>query len=370
MGKTSNSSPRPSPRRREQREGSSSFASDLLVWFEKHGRKDLPWQQDRTPYRVWVSEIMLQQTQVSTVIGYFNRFMQRFPDVAALAAAPVDEVLHLWSGLGYYARARNLHRAAQQIMEQHGGEFPWTLEQAVELPGIGRSTAGAILSLACGQRQPILDGNVKRVLARYFVVEGFPGLPAITDRLWEYADQCTPGKQVDKYTQAIMDLGATLCTRSRPTCAICPVSAGCAALATNRQNQLPTARPRKERPQKQTFMLLALRDQSVLLERRPAAGLWGGLWGLPEFKTPAEAQAWCRTKFGKPVGAPRQAPPLHHAFTHFDLRIEPLLIQCAVKGQKTAAEVDGWLWYDPARPAKLGLAAPVKELIDAHVRPM
>jgi A/G-specific adenine glycosylase len=311
---------------------------------------------------------MLQQTQVSTVIGYFNRFMQRFPDVATLAAAPVDEVLHLWSGLGYYARARNLHRAAQEIVARHGAGFPRTLEEVMGLPGIGRSTAGAILSLACGQRQPILDGNVKRVLARYFAVEGVPALPAVTARLWEYADRCTPDKRVGEYTQAIMDLGATLCTRSRPTCGICPVSAGCLARARNRQNQLPTPRPRRERPQKQTWMLLALRETAVLLERRPPAGLWGGLWGFPEFASPQAAREWCQMKFGEPAGPPRQAPPLHHAFTHFDLRIEPLLIDC---GSRHAVSEEGqWMWYDPSRPARLGLAAPVKELIDAHVRPM
>lgn len=338
------------------------FAAELLAWFDRHGRKDLPWQHDRTPYRVWVSEIMLQQTQVSTVIPYFQRFMEHFPDIKALAAAPVDEVLHLWSGLGYYARARNMHRAAQTVVAEHGGEFPRALEAVVALPGIGRSTAGAILSLSCGQRQPILDGNVKRVLARYFGIEGFPGAPAVTDKLWALAEQCTPQKRVDAYTQASMDLGAMLCVRRKPLCGMCPIAEGCVARQTNRQHELPTARPRKERPQKKTCMLLAVRENRfVLLERRPPTGIWGGLWSLPEFTTPKDAQDWCTTQFGTPKSRPRTQPSLHHAFTHFDLEIEPLMVNCA--NGYGVMEQGKWVWYDTTAPTKLGLAAPVKELL-------
>lgn len=344
------------------------FAADLLAWFDRHGRKDLPWQRNRTPYRVWVSEIMLQQTQVSTVIPYYERFMRRFPDVAALAAAPVDEVLHLWSGLGYYARARNLHRAAQAVVLEQGGKFPRTLEGMTALPGIGRSTAGAILSLACKQRQPILDGNVKRVLARYFAVEGFPGLPAVTDRLWALAEECTPDKRVADYTQAIMDLGAMVCVRRKPPCGLCPIAEGCVARRTHRQDELPSPRPRKARPRKKTCMLLAVRDNRfVLLERRPPKGLWGGLWGLPEFESARAAQEWHAERFGKARARPQ--PSLRHAFTHFDLEIEPLMLACE---RKKGIEADlgadlgannRWVWYDIAAPARLGLAAPVKELI-------
>jgi A/G-specific adenine glycosylase len=342
-----------------------ALAPPLLAWFGRHGRHDLPWQCDPTPYRVWVSEIMLQQTQVATVIGYFNRFMQRFPDVSALAAASVDEVLHLWSGLGYYARARNLRLAARQIVTEHGGVFPHTLEMMMALPGVGRSTAGAILALACGQRHPILDGNVKRVLARYFAVEGATALPAVSARLWALAEQCTPYERVAGYTQAIMDLGATLCLRRRPACTLCPIAAGCAARAAGRQHELPTPHPRRARPRRRTCMLLALHERRlVLLQRRPPMGLWGGLWGLPEFESAQAAQDWCRLQFGAPPSPPRSGPPLHHAFTHFDLEIEPLAVECAM--QSAVMEADKWLWYDPVQPAKLGLAAPVKALIEAY----
>jgi A/G-specific adenine glycosylase len=352
-------------------EWSSPFATALLAWFDRHGRHNLPWQQDPTPYRVWVSEIMLQQTQVATVIPYFNAFLQRFPDVGQLAAAPIDEVLHQWSGLGYYARARNLQRAAQDIVTQHRGELPRTLAALIALPGIGRSTAGAILALAGGQRHPILDGNVKRVLARYFAVEGFPGTPAVSSRLWTLAEQCTPQARVAEYTQAMMDLGATLCVRRRPACGLCPIAAGCAARAAHRQHELPTARPRRSRPLKRTYMLLALRDRRwVLLERRPPAGLWGGLWGLPEFDSSAAAREWCVRRFGAVDVTPQSLPAVRHAFTHFDLDIEPLLVECrdgTVDGGNGngVMEEGRWLWYNASAPAKLGLAAPVKQLIES-----
>ena len=269
---------RPSP-------GARDFAAYLIAWHEHHGRHDLPWQQRRTAYRVWVSEIMLQQTQVATVIPYYERFMLRFPDVGTLAAAPVDEVLHLWSGLGYYARARNLHRAAVCITQEHAGCFPRDFDAVARLPGIGRSTAGAILALSLGERFPILDGNVRRVLSRHFGVEGSPSDRAIQQKLWELSDDCTPTKHVDTYTQAVMDLGATVCVRRNPSCAACPVAATCVAHRSGRQHELPAPKPARTRRLRQVFMLAAVReDGGVLLERRPESGIWGGLWCLPEFE--------------------------------------------------------------------------------------
>jgi A/G-specific adenine glycosylase len=346
----------------------AAVAPALLGWFERHGRKDLPWQRDPTPYRVWVSEIMLQQTQVSTVIPYYERFMARFPDVASLAAAPVDEVLHLWSGLGYYARARNLHRAAQAVVGEHGGDFPAGLAAVNALPGIGRSTAGAILALARGERHAILDGNVKRVLARYFGVDGWPGLPAVEARLWQLAEACTPPSEAAAYTQAIMDLGATLCTRSRPACGLCPLAAGCVALGAGRQAELPAPRPRQRvRRRERTHVLVVLRgDASVLLEQRPATGLWGGLWGLPEFADEVAAREWSRARLG--VREPRLEawPALTHSFTHFDLELLPLTLRVEAPA---GMEAPGYVWYNSRAPAKVGLAAPVAKLIRAIVGP-
>jgi A/G-specific adenine glycosylase len=253
------------------------FAERLVGWFDRHGRKSLPWQEKPTPYRVWVSEVMLQQTQVATVIPYFERFMARFPTPQALASAPLDEVLHLWTGLGYYARARNLHACAMALVSQHGGEFPVDIDGMVQLPGIGRSTAGAILALSRGQRHPILDGNVKRVLARVFGIDGDPGSPAVLKVLWSHAEACTPDQRISAYTQGIMDLGATLCTRTRPACTVCPVLGICAAAREGRQTELPGARHRRARKAREAILLIAETGQdtsrSVLLERRPAPGI-------------------------------------------------------------------------------------------------
>ncbi len=340
------------------------FATPLLAWFDRAGRKHLPWQQDRTPYRVWVSEIMLQQTQVATVIGYYERFMQRFPDVRALADAPIDEVLHLWTGLGYYARARNLHRAAQLVVAEHGGEFPQSIEAMQALPGIGRSTAGAILALSRAQRHPILDGNVKRVLARYFGIEGFPGERDVEKTLWSLADECTPTERVADYTQAIMDLGATLCVRSRPLCAVCPLTEHCVARIEGRQSVLPTPRPKKIRPQRTAYVVLMVRDDgAVLLERRPPAGIWGGLWTLPQFDDIEAAHAWIppALRGGGQGGGIRSLPPYAHSFTHFDLTLHPLLVRAAPVG--AVADDDRYCWYEPRQPARIGLAKPAVELI-------
>ena len=336
----------------------------LIEWHEREGRHDLPWQTDRTPYRVWVSEIMLQQTQVSTVIPYYQRFMARFPTVTDLAEAPIDDVLHLWTGLGYYARARNLHRAARAIEKDFNGEFPTSFEKICSLPGIGRSTAGAILALSRGERYPILDGNVKRVLARYFGVEGSTAEKSVADRLWQLSDACTPEAMVDVYTQAIMDLGATVCTRHKPLCAYCPLSEGCFAKATSRQSELPTPRSAKgARRSREVFMLVAMRDDgSVLLERRPESGIWGGLWCLPEFDTVSAASIYAGQTLESAQSQPKPLSIVEHAFTHFDLVITPLLTKCT--GQAGVMDTIPTLWYNARDPARIGLPAPIKSLLE------
>ncbi|MGH8399678.1 MAG: A/G-specific adenine glycosylase, partial [Gammaproteobacteria bacterium] len=296
-----------------------SFPARVLRWAEQHGRNQLPWQQQPTPYRVWVSEIMLQQTQVATVIPYYQRFMARFPELRSLADAPLDDVLHLWSGLGYYARARNLQRAAQRIRDEHEGKFPTEFEAVAALPGIGRSTAGAILALACDQRHPILDGNVRRVLARFHAVEGWPGEKSVEQQLWQLAEMHTPQREVAAYTQAIMDLGATLCTRTRPDCARCPVAEDCRAHQSHRETDFPAARPRKTLPVRRIRMLLLMQDGRLLLQRRPPSGIWGGLWGFPELAPEQDIEAWCQQRFGAAPSAQHQLPLLRHTFSHFHL---------------------------------------------------
>lgn len=333
------------------------LASRLLAWFDVHGRRNLPWQQQPTPYRVWVSEIMLQQTQVTTVIPYYCAFIERFPDIETLARAPIDEVLHHWSGLGYYARARHLHRAAQVVVDDHGGVFPQSLEAVMALPGIGRSTAGAVLALAGGERHPILDGNVKRVLARAFGVDGFPGEPQTLQRLWTLAERCTPRERVAEYTQAIMDLGATLCVRSRPLCAACPLAEHCVARLQGRQSVLPAPRPKKIRPQRTAYVVLMIReDGAVLLERRPPAGIWGGLWTLPQFEQRESAEAWT----GRAAGIV-SLPPYFHSFTHFDLTLHPLMVRATPV--QAVADSGAYRWYEPRQPAKIGLTKPAVDLI-------
>jgi A/G-specific adenine glycosylase len=306
---------------------------------------------------------MLQQTQVATVIPYYRRFLERFPDVPTLAAAPVDEVLHLWSGLGYYARARNLHRAAKAIRDEHAGEVPGSFDELAALPGIGRSTAGAILALSRGARFPILDGNARRVLARYFAVAGARGERTGEARLWRLAERCTPPEHIAEYTQAIMDLGATVCVRRQPLCMRCPLARGCLARRTGRQHELPAPRRPRLRPQRRVFMVLALEDSGrVRLERRPESGVWGGLWCLPEFTTASAATAFVRNTLGVCASAPRPLATLEHAFTHFDLSITPLLVRC--EGSRAPlVEEGGGLWYNPREPARIGLPAPVSALL-------
>jgi A/G-specific adenine glycosylase len=342
---------------------SGGFAPRVLAWFDRHGRKDLPWQRDPSPYRVWVSEIMLQQTQVATVIPYFERFMRRFPDVRALAAAPLDEVLHHWSGLGYYARARNLHRAARRVCEAHAGVFPDDLASMQGLPGVGRSTAAAVLSLARGRRAAILDGNVKRVLARHFAVAGWPGSGAVQKRLWELAEALTPARRVAHYNQAMMDLGATLCTRSAPACGACPLADTCLAVQQGRVQDYPGRRPKKALPQKAVRMLL-VRDPAgaVLLERRPPSGVWGGLWCLPEIDPHKDPLGWCSDNLQLSAERGRSLPVRRHSFTHFHLDIEPVELLLNRPGC-TVLEGESRLWYNPNKPENVGLAAPVARLL-------
>jgi A/G-specific adenine glycosylase len=342
------------------------FAQRLLAWFEAYGRHALPWQTNMTPYRVWVSEVMLQQTQVATVIPYYERFMARFPDVHSLADATQDEVLHLWTGLGYYARARNLQACAMAVVAEHGGEFPHTLEDMTALPGIGRSTAGAILAISRGQRQPILDGNVKRVLARVFGIGGDPGSAAVIAQLWAQSESCTPATNVGAYTQAIMDLGATVCTRSRPACTVCPMNTVCIAALEGRQAELPGAKPKRVRPSRQATLLIAQRgfngSSAVLVERRPATGLWGGLWSPPQFETESEAIAWCHSRIGEARVDAGTLAPIDHAFTHFDLRLNPLRVRCELSSQ--VREGGDLLWYRLESPPRIGLPQPIAQLFE------
>ena len=337
------------------------FADALLAWFDDHGRHDLPWQHPRDAYRVWLSETMLQQTQVATVIGYFGRFVAALPTLRDLAAAPEDQVLALWSGLGYYRRARFLHRAAQICVERHGGELPRDFDALAALPGIGRSTAGAILAQAHGLRFPILDGNVKRVLARYHGIHGHPGESAVEKQLWRHADAHTPATRVADYTQAIMDLGATVCTRSKPRCEACPLAEGCIALRNGLVAQLPSPKPAKTTPTRDTVMLI-LRDTHgrMLLERRGPQGVWPGLWSLPE-ATGMDA-AWRSARQHARIDDAQALAPFTHVFSHYKLRIEPLLFDNAAPTHGIA-DNPHLRWCDAGELATLGLPAPVRKLL-------
>ena len=335
----------------------------LLAWHKRHGRHNLPWQQTHDPYRIWVSEIMLQQTQVSAVIPFYTRFLKRFPDVQSLARARLDTVLHHWTGLGYYARARHLKRAAETIVRDHGGRIPRTLAQVTALPGIGRSTAGAILAFAFDQRHPILDGNVKRVLARLHAIDT-PVMQRTTElQLWQLADHYTPRARVGVYTQAIMDLGATLCTPRRPDCGRCPFKCDCLAYRSGTPEQYPVRSARKSLPVKQTVMLM-IRDTRgrVLLTQRPPAGLWGGLWSFPECPSPAAAARCCRELLGLDVSTAEPWPVLRHGFSHFQLDITPIPARLAGTSD-VAMENTATVWYNPKRPDTRGLSAPVKQLL-------
>jgi A/G-specific adenine glycosylase len=339
------------------------LASALLAWFDQHGRHDLPWQHPRDAYRVWISEIMLQQTQVSTVIPYFTRFMQAFPEVRSLADASIDDVLHHWTGLGYYARARNLHRAAQQIRDAHDAQFPGDFDQLLALPGIGRSTAGAILAQACEQRYPILDGNVKRVLARLYAIAGWPGEKAVENSLWQIAETHTPQQRLADYTQAIMDLGATVCRRSKPQCAACPLQASCQAYAQQNVAAYPGKKPRKALPVRSTCMLLLVdADHGVLLEQRPPAGIWGGLWSFPECPLDSDPVQWSREHLQLHIHQAQTLPSLRHTFSHFHLDITPVLARAVSAGIMDSPQ---HIWYNSSRSAARGFPAPVKQLLES-----
>ncbi len=337
------------------------FARKVIAWQRRAGRHHLPWQNVDDPYRVWLSEIMLQQTQVSAVVPYFQRFVKRFPTVKQLADAAEDEVLALWSGLGYYARARNLHRAARQIVSAHGGHFPEQFEDIVALPGVGRSTAGAIAVFAFGQRHPILDGNVKRVFARCFGIAGYPGVTAVSDRLWQIAEVLLPARDVAVYTQALMDLGAGVCTRSQPRCGQCPVAEQCQARLQDRIGVLPTPRPRKLRPRRSTVMLVLECGGTLMMEKRPAAGIWGGLWSFPEVETGEDATQVCCRRFGAEVGGIDQMAPIEHGFTHFSLTIAPML--CRVRRREPGVETPGRVWVRPDEALGYAIPVPVRTLL-------
>lgn len=336
------------------------FSCSVLDWYQLYGRKTLPWQSPKTPYQVWLSEVMLQQTQVATVIPYFQRFMAKFPHVSDLAAAPLDEVLHLWTGLGYYARARNLHKAAQTIVCQYGGEFPTNFSDVVALPGIGRSTAGAILSLSLGQRYPILDGNVKRVLARCYAVSGWPGKKEVENQLWQLSDQVTPAKGVSQFNQAMMDLGAMVCTRSRPKCDLCPLRKRCQAYIHSNWIDYPGKKPKQTLPEKTAYFLLMQDGKQVWLEQRPAVGLWGGLYCFPQFASETQLQQYL-DQFDSTLAQTQQLNAFRHTFSHFHLDIVPVWFNMR-EGKRCMEESRG-LWYNLARPPEVGLAAPVERLL-------
>jgi A/G-specific adenine glycosylase len=336
------------------------FAEALIAWQRRHGRHDLPWQATRDPYRIWVSEIMLQQTQVASVIPYYARFLERFPDVRRLAAAREDSVLRLWAGLGYYARARNLHAAARAVAARPAARFPRTAQGLGELPGIGRSTAAAIAVFAHGERAAILDGNVKRVFARSFGIDGFPGERAVEARLWSLAEQLLPRRGVRTYTQALMDLGATVCTRARPRCESCPVARQCVALRTARIDELPAPRPRKAQPLRRATWLVLREDGRVLLEQRPPQGLWGGLWTFPELDGRG-LHEHCRTRLGCDLASARRLAPIEHGFTHFRLRATPLV--CTVRSSEPRAQSPGRRWVTLGRAAGLATPTPVRRLL-------
>ena len=359
-------------------QSAQQFANQVVAWYHHQGRKHLPWQQNKTPYSVWISEIMLQQTQVTTVIPYYQRFMASFPNIVDLANADEDNVLHHWTGLGYYARARNLHKAAKLITNEHDGIFPDDIEQVITLPGIGRSTAGAILSLALNQHHPILDGNVKRVLARNYLVEGHNGLAKFDKALWQLSETLTPATDTAFYTQAMMDLGATVCTRSKPTCDVCPLKASCLAFASSLQSEYPQKKPKKKIPEKSTIMvipqIITNTSTKVLMEKRPPAGIWGGLWCFHEVSNKSEITQLLQSLGLKPCSekhSQQELTTFRHTFSHFHLDISPIVIDCiqldkselAQTNHQEISEPKQQQWYDLHNEASVGLAASTKKLL-------
>ncbi len=345
----------------------NTFSQKLLSWFDEHGRKHLPWQQNKTPYRVWISEIMLQQTQVTTVIPYYQKFMERFPEVTDLAAVSEDEVLHFWSGLGYYSRARNLHKAAKKVVSEFSGTFPHSVEQLMALPGIGRSTAGAIASISMGISAPIMDGNVKRVLTRYFAIHGWPGQTRVANELWEIAEKLTPESRTGDYTQVMMDLGATVCKRSKPTCQTCPLEDSCIAHKLGQERLFPESKPKKDKPEKSTIMLMVVNQYGeILLEKRPPSGIWGGLWSFPEMSEADQIVGEALKKMGLTLHGYDFWESFRHTFSHYHLDITPALTFVDNQSQNTSQEIkdsDNYCWFALNQSLELGLSAPVKKLL-------
>ncbi|QUX97411.1 A/G-specific adenine glycosylase [Marinomonas sp. CT5] len=341
-----------------------NFAPRVLAWFDEHGRKNLPWQENKTPYRVWISEIMLQQTQVTTVIPYYHKFMTSFPTVEALAAAEQDEVLAHWSGLGYYARARNMHKAAKMLVDELDGEFPQTVEGVCELPGIGRSTAAAILSISRGVQAAILDGNVKRVLARFHAVPTWPGERKTENAMWDLAEHYMPSERCGDYTQAMMDLGATLCTRSKPHCLLCPLQSDCLARLSEDPTQFPIRKPKKViKPEKSIQLLVLVNQQGQwLLEKRPPTGIWGGLWSLPELGFDESVVLHIEQRFATHVSDVTPLSSFRHTFSHYHLDISPSKIQ--IGDTKLVLESDKYQWFYPQDAMAQGLPAPVRSILD------
>ena len=338
-----------------------TFAARLIAWQRTHGRHDLPWQNTRDAYRIWLSEIMLQQTQVATVIPYYDRFLATFPDVRALADAPLDRVLERWSGLGYYRRAHHLHAAAKAIVERHRGVFPRDAQTIATLPGIGRSTAAADAAFAFGARGAILDGNVRRLLARHHGIAGFPGEKKVEQKLWSAAEALLPDRDIEAYTQALMDLGATICTRAAPRCTECPVAADCVARREDRIAELPSPRPRKMLPQRAVRVLVIERAGAILFEKRPAVGIWSGLWSLPELDVDADIARQCKARFATDVIVGENLPPIEHGFTHFRLTIHPQRI--AARAWPARAEAPGRVWLTREDAIAAALPAPIKKLM-------
>jgi A/G-specific adenine glycosylase len=356
----------------------SSFSSKLIQWQKDNGRHHLPWQNTRDPYAIWLSEIMLQQTQVSTVIRYYLRFLQHFPNIENLASASLDNVLAQWSGLGYYSRARNLHQTAKLVVSDHNGIFPRDYQSILRLPGIGRSTAAAIAVFAYGERSAILDGNVKRVFARYFGIEDYPGERKTEVLLWQKAEELLPGEAgahdsgIEAYTQALMDLGATVCARAQPKCAVCPLSEGCAALGNGDTDRLPAPKPRKLLPEKETAFLILLAEGRLLLEKRPATGVWAGLWCLPEMPVGENSIEYCTRRFGMgtrqlniPSSMSSFMPPFTHTFTHFRLRIHPSPVRVVSPLSVTQGDKGESAWMTPGEALKVAIPAPVAKLLHA-----
>ncbi len=343
-----------------------NISDRVLTWFDQHGRKDLPWQKDINPYRVWVSEIMLQQTQVTTVIAYFERFMDELPTIEDLAVADDDLVMHLWTGLGYYTRARNLHKSAKLVCSEYSGVFPSTVETLCELPGIGRSTAGAIVSIAFKQPAAILDGNVKRVLARHNAIDGWPGKTPVLNTLWQYAESFSPDQRVADYSQAMMDLGATLCTRSKPSCSLCPLEQDCLANAEGTQTDYPGKKPKKVLPVKSTQMLIIKNPEGeFLLEKRPNSGIWGGLWTFPQIDSDQSPTDYSLDRLKQTPNAIDHQQAYRHTFSHYHLDITPVIIELN-KSPAVIMEGQSQLWYNSKQPPAIGLATPTKKLISKY----